>query len=159
MAQSSTPARDGEANGSPMSTSSPPAPAAAPATSSNRVPQVRLRLAFPAFGASDPAAAQGVARRGGGVGEHEIGSCKRDRSSPRDARLWVLPDGLCRSSCAMNGVNISNVFDRINASVKHVRGIERPLRHTYLTCRACMMGGTRKPSTKQPTSRQFSYYG
>eukprot|EP00965_Chrysotila_dentata_P040541 1344522-Pleurochrysis_carterae.AAC.1 len=46
MAQSSTPARDGEANGSPMSTSSPPVPAAAPSASSNRVPKVRLRLAF-----------------------------------------------------------------------------------------------------------------
>eukprot|EP00965_Chrysotila_dentata_P047862 1587606-Pleurochrysis_carterae.AAC.1 len=33
------------------------------------------------------------------------------------------------------------------------------LRHTRPNCRACMIGGARKPSTKQPTLRQFSYYG
>eukprot|EP00965_Chrysotila_dentata_P070524 2330816-Pleurochrysis_carterae.AAC.1 len=43
--------------------------------------------------------------------------------------------------------------------VKHVRGIEKQLRHTHPNCRAFMIGGARKPSTKQPTTRQFSYYG
>eukprot|EP00965_Chrysotila_dentata_P067424 2231323-Pleurochrysis_carterae.AAC.1 len=50
-------------------------------------------------------------------------------------------------------------IDRINASVKQVRGIEKQLRHTHPNWRACMIGGACKPSTKQPTSRQFSYYG
>eukprot|EP00965_Chrysotila_dentata_P123905 4095547-Pleurochrysis_carterae.AAC.1 len=50
-------------------------------------------------------------------------------------------------------------INRINASVKHVRGIEKLLCNTHPNCRACMIGGTRKPSTKQPTSRQFSYCG
>eukprot|EP00965_Chrysotila_dentata_P172403 5689158-Pleurochrysis_carterae.AAC.1 len=50
-------------------------------------------------------------------------------------------------------------IDRIDASVKDVRGIEKQLRHTHSNCRACMIGGARKLSTKQPTFRQFSYNG
>eukprot|EP00965_Chrysotila_dentata_P082441 2721305-Pleurochrysis_carterae.AAC.1 len=50
-------------------------------------------------------------------------------------------------------------IDRINVSVKHIRGIKKHLRHTHPNCRACMIGGARKQSTKQPISRQFSYYG
>eukprot|EP00965_Chrysotila_dentata_P087732 2896812-Pleurochrysis_carterae.AAC.2 len=50
-------------------------------------------------------------------------------------------------------------IDRITASVNHVRGIEKQLHHAHPSCRACMIGGTRKPFTKRPTSRQFCYYG
>eukprot|EP00965_Chrysotila_dentata_P107581 3554442-Pleurochrysis_carterae.AAC.1 len=51
-------------------------------------------------------------------------------------------------------------IDRTNASVQNVRGIEKQLRHDHPNCRTCMIGaGARKPSTKQPTLRRFSYYG
>eukprot|EP00965_Chrysotila_dentata_P256404 6212527-Pleurochrysis_carterae.AAC.2 len=50
-------------------------------------------------------------------------------------------------------------IDHINASVKHVRGIERQLCRTHPSCRACMIGGARKPSTKFSATRQYSYYG
>eukprot|EP00965_Chrysotila_dentata_P049439 1639094-Pleurochrysis_carterae.AAC.1 len=50
-------------------------------------------------------------------------------------------------------------IDRINASVNHVRGIEKLLHHAHPNCRACMIRGARKASTKRSTSRQYSYYG
>eukprot|EP00965_Chrysotila_dentata_P080343 2650602-Pleurochrysis_carterae.AAC.2 len=37
--------------------------------------------------------------------------------------------------------------------------MKKQLRHTHINGRACIIGGTRKPSTKRPTSRHYSHYG
>eukprot|EP00965_Chrysotila_dentata_P152268 5031943-Pleurochrysis_carterae.AAC.1 len=48
----------------------------------------------------------------------------------------------------------------INLSINLVRGIDKQLRLAHPNCRACILiGGTRKPFTKRPTTRQYSYYG